>query len=121
MAPAIGRRRVPWRPPERRASSTSPRPRSVRGTRTVRASLDDGHHAAQRCLTALESPREAAQRDLLVEHLVDVTAEVFDVDQVVGKKQRVHDLVVGLRKNFVEAATELLLRLFGLVGSDAPD
>src|SRR6266851_523638 len=97
------------------------RPRSVRGIRTVRVSLDYGHCAARRCLAALEPPWEASEHDLLVEHLINVTAEVLDVDHVVGKKQRVHDLVVGLRKDFVEAATELLLRLFGLVGPDAAD
>src|SRR5260370_11473862 len=117
----MGRRGGPWRPPARRASNTPLRSRWVRGMRTVPASLDYRHRAAGRCLAALEPPWEASECDLLVEHLIDVTAEVLDVDHVMWKKQRVHDLVIGLRKNFVEAAAELLLSLLGLVGPDAAD
>src|SRR5690242_7611980 len=83
-------------------------------------SLDDGDGPAQRGLAALEAPRETAKRDLAVEHLVDVAAEVLDVDHVVREEQRVHDLVVGLRPMLVEQ-TDLLLRLLGLVGPDAAD
>src|SRR5216683_192396 len=89
-----------------------------RGIRMVPASLDDRDRAARRRLAALEAPRKASEQDLLVEHLIDVAAEVLDVDHVVRKKQRVHDLVVGFREDLVEAAAELLL---GLLGADTPD
>ena len=59
--------------------------------------------------------------DLLVQHLVDLAAQVLDVDDVVREEQRVHDLVVGLGEDLVKAPTQLLLRLLGLVGADAPD
>src|SRR5437867_8440780 len=42
-------------------------------------------------------------------------------DDVVREQQRVHDLVVGLGEDLIEAAAELALRFFGLVGADAPD
>src|SRR5712692_8214248 len=84
-------------------------------------SLQHRDRAAGRCLAALEAPREAAEHDLLVEYLVDVPAEVLDMDHVVRKQQGVHDLVVGLREDVVEAAAEPFLRFLGLVGADAPD
>src|SRR4029077_7333262 len=105
-----------------RAASTPRRPTSASGIRTGRVSLfqhRDG--AAQRRLAALKPPRKAADEDLLVEHLVEPAAQVFDVDDVVRKKQRVHDLVIGLGEELVEAATQLLLRLFGFVVADAAD
>src|SRR5690242_5237112 len=77
--------------------------------------------AAQRRLTALESPRKAAEEDLSVEDLVQTAAKVFDVDDVVWKQQRVHDLVVRLGEDLVKAATQLLLRLLSLVVADPAD
>src|SRR5437660_7504058 len=77
--------------------------------------------AAQRGLAALEAPREAAKLDLPIEHLVDLPTQVLDVDDVVREEQRVHDLVVGLREDLVEAAAQLLLRLFSLVRANAAD
>src|SRR6266550_4281655 len=97
-------------------------PSWARGTRTAAASLvkhRDG--SAQGGLAALEAPREAAEPDLAVQHLVELPAEVLDVDHVVRKKQRVHDLIVLLREDLVEAAAQLLLRLLRLIGADAPD
>ena len=38
-----------------------------------------------------------------------------------GKEERVHDLVVLLGEDLVEASTQFLLRLLRLVGPDAPD
>src|SRR5438132_1319397 len=84
-------------------------------------SFEYGDGAARRRLAALEAPWKAAERDLPVEHLVDSPAQVFDVDDVVRKEQRVHDLVVGFRKDLVEAPAQLLLRVLRLVGADAAD
>src|SRR6266568_6840870 len=84
-------------------------------------SLDDCDGAARRRLAALETPRKAAERDLLVEHLVNSAAQILDVDDVVRKQQRVHDLVVGFREHLIQAAAELLLRLLRLVGADPAD
>src|SRR5712664_3227486 len=92
-----------------------------RGIRKVPASLDDRDRAARRRLAALEAPRKASEQDFLVEDLIDVPAQVLDVDHVVRKQERVHDLVIRLREDVVEAATKLVLRLLGLVGADAPD
>src|ERR1700686_3948192 len=64
--------------------------------------------AAERSLAALEAPREAAEKDLAVQHLVDLAAQVLDMDDVVRKQQRVHDLVVGLGPDLIEAAAKLL-------------
>src|SRR5207245_5191363 len=75
--------------------------------------------AAKRRLSAREAPRKTAEEDLLVEDLVDLTAEVLDVHHVVRKQQRVHDLVVGLRKDLIQTAPELLLGLLRLIGADA--
>src|SRR5205807_10496154 len=97
----------------------SPLPSTARGTRTEQASIDHRDRATQRSLAALEAPREAAELNLPVEHLVELSAEVLDVDDVVWKEQRVHDLVVRLREDLIEAAAELLFCLFGLVGADA--
>src|SRR5207248_2558403 len=99
------------------------RPWPVRGTRTGRASslLDHGDGAAQRGLAALEAPRKAPELDLAIEHLVDLAAQVFDVHDVVREQERVHDLVVGFGEDLVQAATKLLLRLLGLVRTNAPD
>src|SRR5690349_6125321 len=83
--------------------------------------FDHGDGAAQRRLATLEAPRKAAEEDLSVEHLVQPAAQVFDVDDVVWKQQRVHDLVVGLGKQLVQAAAQLLFRLFGFVVADAAD
>src|SRR5919201_856938 len=69
--------------------------------------LEHGDGPAQRRLAALEPPREATEHDLAVQHLVEPAAEVFDVDHVVREQQRVHDLVVGLGEDLVQAATEL--------------
>src|SRR5579864_4279592 len=84
-------------------------------------SLHDRDRAAERRLAALEAPREAPELDPRVKHLVDLAAEVLDVDHVVREQQRVHDLVVRLWEDLVETAAELLLRLLGLVGADPPD
>src|SRR5579864_6928081 len=84
-------------------------------------SLHDGDRAAQSSFAALEAPRKTAELDPGVKHLVDLTAEVLDVDDVVRKQQRVHDLVIRFRKDVVEAAAELPLRVLGFVGADAPD
>src|SRR5882672_350233 len=99
-----------------------PRPIPARGTRTGLASrFDDCDGAAQGRLAALETPWKTAELDLLIQHLVDLPAQVLDVDDVVRKQKGVHDLVVGLRENFVQALVELLLRLFRLVGAYPPD
>src|SRR6266852_3599497 len=105
----------------RQAGCKPRQPSSGRGTRKAPASLDDRYRAAGRGLAALKAPRKAAERDLLVEYIVDAATEILDVDHVVRKQQRVHDLVVGFWKDIVEPATELLLRVLGLVRTDAPD
>src|SRR5258708_16195861 len=92
------------------------------GIRTAAVSLvEHCDGAAQGSLAALEAPREAAELDSLIQPLVDLAAQVLDMDDVVRKKKRVHDLVVGHREDLVEAAAQLLLRLLRLVGADAPD
>src|SRR5438477_13205434 len=97
------------------ATGRFPQPIAARDTRTGPASfLNDDDSAARRSLAALEAPRKTAEHDLLVEHLVDPAAQVLDVDDVVRKKQCVHDLVVGLQKHIVQAAAELLLSLLRL-------
>src|SRR3981081_4641975 len=102
----------------KRGARTPRPPWPARGTRKAAASLvQDRNRAAQRRLTALETPRKAAELNLLVQHLVDLPAQVFDVDDVVRKEQRVHDLVVGLGKDLVETLAQLLLRLLRLVGA----
>src|SRR5438094_7073486 len=94
----------------------------ARGARTGAVSLVDHRDgSAQGGLAALEPPGKAAELDLAVEHLVETPAEVFDVDHIVWKQERVHDLVVGLGKDRVEAAAQLLLGFLRLVGADAPD
>src|ERR1700716_660570 len=97
-----------------------PPPRmSVRGIRKAAASLgEDGDRSAQRSLAALEPPGAAAELDLLVEHVVDLPAQVLDMDDVVREQKRVHDLVIRLREDLVEAPAQLLLSLFGLVGAN---
>ncbi len=45
--------------------------------------VEEYHRAAERRLAALEPPREAPESDLLVEDLVDLAAEVLDVDDIV--------------------------------------
>src|SRR5712664_149588 len=105
-----------------RGAGMPPRGWLARGTRTAEASLlHHGDGPAKRGFAALEAPREAAELDLLIEYLVDLPAQVLDVDDVVREQQRVHDLVVRLGKNLIEALAQLLLRLFRLVGADAPD
>src|SRR6266851_10520480 len=106
----------------RRAARTLHRRWRERGTRTAAASFfEDCDRTAQGSLAALEPPREAAQLDLLVQHLIDLPSQVLDVDDVVREQKRVHDLVVGLRKDLVEAPAQLPLSLVGLVRTDAPD
>src|SRR5467141_2155952 len=105
----------------RRAKRMPPRSMLVRGTRKAAASLVENRDcAAQRGLAALETPREAAELDLLVEHVVDLPAQVFDVDDVVRKQKGMHDLVVGPREDLVEALAELFLSLLRLVGANPP-
>src|SRR5258708_34659326 len=58
------------------------------------ASLDDCNRAARRCFAALKAPREAAEHDLLVEHVVDLPTEILDVDDVIRNFPRVPDLLV---------------------------
>ena len=43
------------------------------------------------------------------------------MNHVERKQERVHDLVVGLGEDLVQAAAELLLRLLGLIGSNPAD
>src|SRR2546422_2712914 len=83
--------------------------------------LHDRDSAAGCRFAPLESPREAAECDSLIEHLVYAPAEILDVDHVVREEQRVHDLVVGFRKDLVEPAAELPFRIFGLVRADSTD
>src|ERR1700686_2870372 len=105
-----------------RGARTPRRRLPARGTRKAAASLFQHGDGPAKCgLAALEPPREAAELDLLVQHLVDLPAEILDVDDVVREQQRVHDLVVGLWKNLVKAPSQLLLGLFSFVRADAPD
>src|SRR6266550_67820 len=122
MGPGTVRRPGPSRPLMKRAKRTPHRPWSGRGTRTAAASLvEDCDDAAQRRLTALETPREAAELDLLVQHVVDLPAQVFDVDDVVRKQKGMHDLVIGPGEDLVEALAELFLPYLRLVRANPPD
>src|SRR5712691_1402779 len=108
-------------PSRSQASSTLSGAWYANGAGFTYSLLQHGDGAAQRRLATLEAPRKAAEQDLPVEHLVELSAEILDVDDVVRKQQRVHDLVVGLGKDLIQAATELLLRLLRLVGADPAD
>src|SRR5260370_16900490 len=92
-----------------------------RGIRMVPASLDDRDRAARRRLAALEAPRKASEQDLLVEHLIDVPAEVLDVYDVGRKKQAVRHLVLPFRQDLVEPAPHLLTHLPLLRAPHSPD
>src|ERR1700694_3236683 len=104
-----------------RAARMPPRRSWGRGTRTEAASLQNRHRAAGRCLSALEAPGKPADGDLRGQDVIDLAAQVLNVDDVVRKKEAVHDLVVGLWKDLVQAAAELFLCLLRLVAADAPD
>src|SRR5215216_583844 len=83
--------------------------------------LQEGDGAAEGRLPADELPREAAEVDAPVQHLVDLTAQVLDVDDVVGEQQGVHDLEVLAGEQLVQGAAQGGLGVLGLVGADLAD
>src|SRR5215218_4681163 len=83
--------------------------------------LQECDRAAERRLATDELPREAAEVDAPVEHLVDLAAEVLDVDDVMGEQQSVHDLEVLPGEQLVQRAAQGGLGVLGLVGANLPD
>src|SRR5918995_2829618 len=61
--------------------------------------LEERHHTAERSLTALEPPRKTSDFDFAIENLVDLPAQILNVNYVVREQQRVHDLVIGFGKH----------------------
>src|SRR5512132_1850145 len=83
--------------------------------------LQEGDRAAERRLPADELPREAAEVDAPVQDLVDLAAQVLDVDDVVGEQQGVHDLEVLAGEQLVQGTAQGGLGVLGLVGADLAD
>src|SRR4029453_14511798 len=76
--------------------------------------LQEGDRPAERRLPANELPGAAAELDAPVGHLVDLPAQVLDVDHVVGEQQGVHDLQILLGEQLVQGAAEGGLGVLGL-------
>jgi hypothetical protein len=87
--------------------------------------LDKGHDAGDAGLAVHKAPGEAANGATLVQEQVNVPTYALSVDDAVGEKLDVHQLVLAIIKALGQRLTVLLpkmsVSLFGLAGHPVTD
>ena len=72
---------------------------------------DERDEAAEGGLATAKFPGEAADPDALVQHLINLAAGVFDMEDAVGEHVIVHELQIIIGPDFLQGFAQLLRRI----------